>query len=121
MKIEKLDLLILGVFIITIFVWFYFDMLQQVWTPLTDYGMNHWVSELLLIFLLAYDICDNPKITKGELDVIIIILFLYPFLYYIFTGGTIAEYVFGFGAGCIFSGIFLLGVWYGKKKLLSRP
>lgn len=115
-KLKLLDILIICTFITTALTWLFVDMLKLINIPfLTFYGITHWLPELLFVFLVGYSLVGNNKISPVELDIIIVVLFLYPLIYYGFTGHSIPEYIFGFGTACIFSGIFLLGVWYGKK------
>lgn len=111
---KKLDVVIFSLFVVTFVVWYVYDILQLFWTPLTQFGMTHWVPELVLIFLIGYDSC--VKMSQSKIDIISIAVFLFPFLYYIMAGETMAEYVFGFGAGCVFSGVFLSGVWTRTRQ-----
>jgi len=116
---KKLDFIIYGLFIVVFVVWFFVDILKLIWVPvLTYFGMTHWVPEVLLVFCIGADI--STRLTPRRRDIITLITFLYPWLYYMIQSGfRVAETIFGFGAGCVFSGVFLAGIWYGKHHKQS--
>lgn len=114
-KLNVLDLIILGLFIITFLTWLYCDILKTYLTPLTYFGMNHWIPECLLMFCIGWDTSDWLK--HWFVDMIAILTFLLPVIHYGLSF-RFAESIFGIGAGCLFSGLFLLGIWFGKKKPL---
>ena len=91
-------------------------MLKLVWTPLTPFGMSHWIPEVFLVLSIGYSVSGMHSITKTEAELIVIALFLYPLLYYALTEKTLFHTIFGFGAGCLFSGVFLVGIWMGRKR-----
>jgi F0F1-type ATP synthase assembly protein I len=110
---KKIKILIHTLIIITFFVWLFCDMLKIIKTPLSYYGMSHWIPELLFIFCVAYDMSD--RLSKRSINTITIGIFLYPLLYYVLVGQTLVYLTFGFGAGALFSGVFLHGIYVGIK------
>jgi len=114
-ELNKLDIVIVIIFITTFVVWLLCDMLKIIWTPLNYFGMSHWIPEVLLIFFIGWDVSDWLK--HWFVDLICILTFLYPIIHY-GMALKLAEFIFGFGAGCLFSGVFLLGIWFGKHKPL---
>jgi len=111
---KKLNILIYSLATITFVAWLFCDMLKLIPIPfLVYFGLTHWIPELLLIFCVAYDM--SHKLTKKSVNTITIAIFLFPLLYYSLTGQTFVFVVFGFGAGALFSGTFLYGIFMGIK------
>ena len=116
---DRIDLAIIVSFIITLVVWVVCDVMQIIVTPLSFLGMTHWIPEFYVVFFFGYD--SALKIRPKLIDTIAIGIFLYPLLYYIIMGTTLATYIFGFAAGCLFSSVFLIGVWGREKKEGKEP
>lgn len=116
---DRIGLAIIISFVVTLVVWLVCDVMQIIVTPLSFLGMTHWIPEFYVIFFFGYD--SAFKIKPKLIDTIAIGIFLYPLLYYIIMGSSIIEYMFGFGAGCLFSCIFLIGVWGREKNAGKEP
>ena len=116
---KKLNILIYSLVVVMFGSWFFCDMLKTVPIPfLTYFGMVHWIPEIILLFCVAYDLGD--KLPKQTIHTITIAIFLLPLLYYTIVGQTFIYIIFGFGAGCLFSGLFLYGYIRGhnaKKRV----
>ena len=111
---KKLKFLIYFLAAIMFITWLFCDMLKLIKIPfLVYFGLTHWIPELLLIFCISYDM--SHKLTKKSVNTITIAIFLFPFLYYGLTGQTFVYIIFGFGAGSLFSGTFLYGIFMGIK------
>ena len=111
---KKLKILIYSLVAIMFVTWLFCDILKTIPIPfLTYFGMAHWIPELLFLFCVAYDLSD--KLTKKSVNTITIAIFLLPLLYYGLVGQTFVHIIFGFGAGSLFSGTFLYGIFMGIK------
>ena len=104
-KMDRLDVVVVFLFIMVCVTWLFMDVLQVVKTPLSYFGITHWIPEAFLIYLIGYDISDFPKIDKKEREIIIITIFLFPLVYYTIIGKTLIHCAFGFGTGSLFSGL----------------
>lgn len=89
---------------------FTLDLNQIFVTPLTPYGANHWIPELLAVFLFGRLL---TRVKKTLLPVIIGCIFFYP----IFTYALVDQLSFGIGTSSVFVAAILLGIWSAKKKV----
>ena len=116
---KKLNILIYFLAAIMFGTWLFCDMLMIIRIPfLTYFGITHWVPEIILLFCISYDL--GNKLTKQAVHTITIAIFLLPLLYYGLVGQTFIYIIFGFGAGCFFSGIFLYGYVRGQRAKINR-
>ena len=106
---NRLALTILGSVVVMFVVLMVFDIHQLIATPITPYGVNHWVPELLAVFLIGRWLVG--KFRAVTVVTIGICLFLYSLLTY--TLMNLAT--LGIGTASIFVGVFLMGVWTGTK------
>lgn len=80
------------------------DLNQIFVTPLTPYGANHWIPELVAVFLFGRLL---TRVKKTLLPIIIGCIFFYP----IFTYALMDQLSFGIGTSSIFVAVLLMGVW----------
>ena len=86
------------------------DLNQIVVTPLSPYGVNHWIPELLGIFLFGRLL---TRVKKTLLPVILGCIFFYPILTY----ALVNQLSFGLGTSSLFVAVLLMGVWSGSKEV----
>ena len=106
---KRLILAIIGSTVTMFVVLILLDLNQIFLTPLTPYGANHWLPELLAIFLFGRLL---TRVNKPLIPVIVGCLFFYPILTY----GLIEQLSFGLGTSSVFVAAILLGIWSGSKK-----
>ena len=107
---NKLKLAIIISAIAMIMVFFVCDIKQWIWTPLTPYGMTHWIPEMLTIFLIGRWLIQS-ELKRELLYAIVGCIFLYPMLTY-----SLVELMqFGFGTSCLFTSVLIMGIWSGAK------
>ena len=92
--------------IVMVAVWLFSDILGIVVTPLSRFGVNHYIPEVILLALLGYD--AGEKWPKRLIAVTTFGMFICPFISYIVWGSSSFDYILGFCLGCLFSGFFLL-------------
>jgi len=87
-----------------------FDVYQLITTPLSQYGANHWIPELLAIFLFG------RLLTKRKIKSHLILLgiFIYTPLVYWFMYGSLASVQLGIGTSSVFVATLIMGIWSGK-------
>ena len=85
------------------------DLNQIFVTPLSPYGANHWIPELLGIFLFGRLL---TRVNRKLIPVILGCIFFYP----IFTHALVDQLSFGLGTSSVFVAAILLGIWSGAKK-----
>lgn len=106
---NRLALTILGSVVVMFVVLMVFDIHQLIATPITPYGVNHWVPELLAVFLIGRWLVN--KFNAVTVLTIGICVALYSLLTY--TLMNLAT--LGIGTSTVFAGVFLMGVWSGTK------
>ena len=107
---ERLTLATLGSAVAMVVVLMIFDIYQLITTPLTQYGVNHWLPELLAIFLFGKLL---TRINKTLLPVIVGCVFLYPILTYTLMN----QLTFGIGTSSVFVAVLIMGIWSVKAKI----
>lgn len=107
---NRLTLAILTSVVAMFVVLMVFDIHQLFTTPLTPYGANHWVPELLAIFLIGRWLV--AKFSAVTVLTIGICLALYSLLTY----SLMNLVTLGIGTSSIFVGVFLMGVWTASHK-----
>lgn len=108
---NRLQLAILGSTITMFVVLITLDLNQLFITPLTAYGINHWLPELLAIFLVGRWLV-NSGMKKPLLLSIIGCVFVYPLLTY----ALMSQMNFGIGTSSIFVAMLIAGIWTGSKN-----
>ena len=88
---------------------FLLDLKQIFVTPLTPYGANHWIPELVGIFLIGKLL---TQINRKLIPIIVGCVFAYP----IITYSLVQQMSFGIGTGSIFTAVLLMGIWSEKMK-----
>ena len=83
-----------------------FDIYQLIQTPLSKYGVNHWIPELLAIFLFGKLL---TRVNRKLIPVIVGCLFFYPILTY----SLMDQLSFGLGTSSVFVVVLLMGIWSG--------
>ena len=106
---NRLTLAILGSTIAMFTVLMVFDVHQLIQTPLSQYGVNHWIPELLAVFLFGKLL---TRINKTLLPVIVGCVFLFPILTY----GLANQLSFGIGTSSVFVAVLIVGIWSAKRK-----
>ena len=104
--------------IVFVAVWLFSDILGIVITPLSRFGVNHYIPEVILLALLGFD--AGEKWPKRLSAAIAFGIFVCPFIFFIVLGSSFFDYILGFCLGCLFSGFFLLGVRTGRKSGLGN-
>lgn len=99
--------------ILTLIVLILFDYNTVLVTPLSQYGVNHWIPESIFIFLTGYWLMTTRKRLLRIITTITMLL--YPLLTYSLLYGQIGV-TFGMGTGSFFTAIFLVGVLFGIRK-----
>ena len=89
------------------------DIYQLITTPLTPYGVNHWILELLAIFLFGKLL---TRINKPLLPVIVGCVFLFPTLTY----ALMDQLSFGIGTSSVFVAVLIVGVWSAKREKVKE-
>jgi len=92
-KMNRLTLAILASAVAMFTTLMIFDVYQLITTPLTPYGVNHWIPELLAIFLFG------RLLTKRKIKPHLILLgvFIYTPLTYWLMYGSLASVQLGIG------------------------
>ena len=103
--------------IVMVAVWLFSDILGIVITPLSRFGVNHFIPEVILLALLGFD--AGEKWPKRLSAAITFGIFVCPFILYIVLGSSFFDYIFGSCLGVLFSGFFVLGVITGRKSGLG--
>ena len=106
---ERLTLATLGSAVAMFTTLMIFDIYQLITTPLSPYGVNHWLPELLVVFLIGRAL---TRINKTLLPVIVGCVFIYPILTYTLMN----QLTFGIGTSCFFVATLLMGIWSVSKK-----
>ena len=109
-EMNRLTLAILTSAIVMVVVLFVCDVWRTIETPLSPYGMTHWIPELLTIFLVGRWLVGRMK--SGIILTIGFSLALYSMLTYTLLNQT----TLGVGTGSVFLAIFLMGVWSANTK-----
>lgn len=107
---NRLTLAILGSVVAMLTVLLLLDLNQIFTTPLSPLGINHWIPELLTIFLIGRWL--TRRINKTLLPVIAGCLFLYPILTYTLMN----QLTFGIGTSSVFVAVFLIGIWSDHRN-----
>ena len=107
---NRLTLAIPGSVVAMFVVLMVFDIHQLIRTPLSPYGLNHWIPELLAIFLVGKWL--SRKMESPATYIIAGCVFLFPVLTY----ALVNQLTFGIGTSSVFVAVFLMGVWSGKRK-----
>jgi len=107
---NRITYAILGSAVVMFAVLILLDLNRIFVTPLSPLGINHWIPELLTIFLIGRWL--TSRINKTLLPVIAGCLFLYPILTYTLMN----QLTFGIGTSSVFVAIFLMGVWSANRK-----
>lgn len=108
---NKTYILLISLIALMSSVFIIFDVQQLIITPLSQYGINHWLLEYPILICLGY-----IAITKcGKLLSIIIAgcILLYPALTYTLSN---VSFAFSGGVGTFFTSAFVVGMWIGSKK-----
>lgn len=87
------------------------DFNQFFVTPLSPYGANHWIPELIAMFLIGRWLIQS-EMKKPLILSIIGCVFIYPLLTYSLMNKT----QFGLGTSSIFTAVLLSGIWSALKK-----
>ena len=103
-------IIICSVLMVVVFVGL--DTQKIIVTPLTQYGMNHWIPEMVTIFFIDMWLVKHCRNT--EVATIVMCLAFYPILTQVLIYG-ITGLTFGIGVGFLFAGILLTGIWIGVE------
>lgn len=110
---NRLTLAILGSAVAMFTVLMVFDIYQLFTTPLTPYGLNHRIPELLTIFLVGRLL--SRKMERIKLHLIVVCLLIYgPLTYGLMYG--LAGVANGMGVSYLFVAVYLHGIWWGELK-----
>ena len=88
-----------------------FDIQQIIITPLSVYGVNHWIPEFFVLVGLGFWITRN--LGKFLAKVIAGCVLLYATLTYFLMSQPAS---FSIGSGCFFVAAMVLGIWIGVKR-----
>jgi len=108
---KKIIFFLLSFVLSMVFTLIFLDIQQLIVTPLTPFGINHWIPEFLTLICLGY-------LVVGKFDYYISIviagcILLYPALTYLLMTVSIQ---FSLGTGTFFTSAFIMGMWMGSKK-----
>ena len=112
-KISHLSISIILTSILTFVVLVCVDIGRIIVTPLSTYGVNHWIPELITIFFFGIQL--THKVTWITRGLIIVCVFIYPLLTYSLVYGTVGTSL-GLGTSSLFVAVMLMGVWTGSKR-----
>jgi len=101
----------IGFVVSTFLILIIFDLKQLVVTPLTLYGINHWIPEFLALLFIGYYITD--KLGKFMTKTIIGCVMLYVVLTYFLMS---QPFQFSIGSGSFFVVAMLVGMLLKLKR-----
>ena len=88
------------------------DTQKLIITPLTKYGVNHWIPEMVTIFFIGMWLVKHCR--NSEVTTIVICLVFYPILNQVLVYGIVGL-AFGIGVGFLSTGVLLTGIWVGVE------
>jgi len=108
MNLLRLSIILNGISMAIVY--FAFDIFHLIQTPLTPYGVNHWIPELFTIFFIGIYLFKKFSVLI-RLSIVFCIGMFPPI-----TEGIIYGFIgiiHGIGTGALYVGTVLTGMWVG--------